>query len=295
MADLLSRCRPSDVVTILFSVFLASLTLFFYSEIPSADNLIVIYGSLAFFQSALVYLSRVNSFMRIARDIIFPVICVLIIFDSLGLVVKNVNPQDLDYLLIRLDYLIFGFYPTVELEKMMTPILTDILQVAYSTYYFLPITLGIALKVKGMKEEFEKSLFLILLCFYLSYVGYILVPALGPRYAMEHLQETALAGFLFSDVIQGILNMLEGVKRDAFPSGHTAIALMVLFLSFRYVRRLFWLMFIPVMLLVFATVYCRYHYVVDVVGGVLLTLVTIVGGEVYYKLHKRISNEPPIQ
>ncbi len=73
-------------------------------------------------------------------------------------------------------------------------------------------------------------------------MGYILFPALGPRYAMEHLQEKQISGFLVSQPIQDILNLLEGVKRDAFPSGHTGIALTVLLLAYRYARGLFWIM-----------------------------------------------------
>ncbi|MCL4537903.1 MAG: hypothetical protein M1610_09980, partial [Nitrospirae bacterium] len=97
------------------------------------------------------------------RDIIFPFISVLIIFDSLGLIVHNINPHDIDYLLIRLDYIIFGGYPTIFMERLMDSVLTDVLQVAYSTYYFLPIILGVVLKIKKKNEEFEKTLFLILL------------------------------------------------------------------------------------------------------------------------------------
>ncbi|MBI5212570.1 MAG: phosphatase PAP2 family protein [Nitrospirae bacterium] len=283
----LSKLRPADTITALFSFFLLILTAFFYNKIPFAPYLILIYASLIFFQLILIYLSRLNSFLTLTRDIIFPVISVLIIFDSLGLVVHNINPQDIDYLLIRLDYLIFGFYPTVAAERFINPILTDVLQVAYSTYYFLPIILGVVLKIKKQNEDFEKSLFFILLCFYLSYAGYILFPALGPRYAMDHLHETTLGGFLVSKPIQDILNMLEGVKRDAFPSGHTGIALTVLYLAYKYARSIFWVMLTPVMLLIVATVYCRYHYVVDVIGGVLLTVVTIAVGEVYYKPHSR--------
>mgnify|MGYP000306516248 CR=1 FL=1 len=281
------KLRPADSVTALFSFLLLVLTAFFYNKIPSAPYLILIYASLIFFQLILIHLSRLNSFLNLARDIIFPVISVLIIFDSLGPVVHNINPQDLDYLLIRLDYLIFGLYPTVAAERFINPILTDVLQIAYSTYYFLPIILGVVLKIKKQNEDFEKSLFFILLCFYLSYAGYILFPALGPRYAMDHLHENALGGFLVSKPIQDILNLLEGVKRDAFPSGHTGIALTVLLLAYRYTRGLFWVMLTPVMLMIVATVYCRYHYVVDVIGGVLLTVVTIAVGEVYYKLHSR--------
>ncbi|MDA8214697.1 MAG: phosphatase PAP2 family protein [Nitrospiraceae bacterium] len=279
--------RPADTITALFSFFLLVLTAFFYSRIPSAPYLILIYASLIFFQLILIYLSRLNSFLTLTRDIIFPVISVLIIFDSLGPVVHNINPHDIDYLLIRLDYVIFGCYPTILMERIMNSVLTDVLQVAYSTYYFLPIIVGVVLKIKKKNEEFEKTLFLILLCFYLSYVGYILFPALGPRYAMDHLHEKTLGGFLVSKPIQEILDLLEGVKRDAFPSGHTGIALTVLFLAYRYVRGLFWIMLPAVTLLIFATVYLRYHYAVDVIGGVLLAVVTIALGEVYYGFYKR--------
>lgn len=290
MVNWFSKLRPADTINAQFSLFLLVLTAFFYEKIPSAPHLILIYASLMFFQLMLVHLSRINSFLTSTRDIIFPVISVLIIFDSLGLIVHNINPQDIDYLLIRIDYVIFGLYPTIFMEEIMNPFLTEILQIAYSTYYFLPIVLGIVLKIKKKNEEFETSLFLILLCFYLSYVGYILFPALGPRYTMEHLQEKQISGFLISKPIQDILNLLEGVKRDAFPSGHTGIALVVLFLSYNYTRRLFWVMVSPVALLIFATVYLRYHYAVDVIGGILLAVVTIITGEVYYKFYKRKSD-----
>jgi membrane-associated phospholipid phosphatase len=282
--------KPADTLNILFSFFLLIITAVYHAVIPQAEYLMLIYGSLIFFQVILSRIGRMNSFLALTRDLIFPVVSVMIIFDSLGLIVHRINPQDIDYLLIRADYLIFGGYPTVYLERIIYPPFTDILQVAYSTYYFIPITLGIALKLRGDNGAFEKSLFLILLCFYLSYVGYILFPALGPRYAMDHLQSEAVDGFLVSKPIQDILNLLEGVKRDAFPSGHTAIALTVLILSYKYARNIFRVLLVPVALLIFATVYCRYHYVVDVMGGMVLTVVTFAVGEVYYKFWMRQDN-----
>ena len=281
------KLRPADNLTIVFSFFLLVLTLFYFEEVPSSGYLVIIYSSVIFFQLLLVRLSDNNPFLKLTRDIIFPVVSVLIIFDSLGLLVHSINPRDLDYLLIRADYMIFGVHPTVYMERFVHPVLTDILQVAYSTYYFLPVSLGVFLKIKGNEDDFERSLFLILLCFYLSYVGYILFPALGPRYAMQHLHEKELGGFLVSQPIQDLLNLIEGIKRDAFPSGHTGIALTVLFLAHRYAAMLFRIMLLPVVLLIIATVYCRYHYVVDVLGGILLAVVTIAAGEVYYRLRMR--------
>lgn len=295
MMTQLLKIRPADAVTIVFGFFLLALTLFFFSEIPSAGYLVLIYSSLVFFQVVLMSLGRRTKFLAIVYDIIFPVFSVLIIFDSLGLIVHNINPHDIDYILIRLDYRIFDGYPTVFLEKMIHPLLTDVLETAYATYYFLPIILGLVLWVKGKKEMFEKSVFLILLCFYLSYIGYMLFPALGPRYTMQHLQSKELHGFLISGPLQGMLNLLEGIKRDAFPSGHTGVALTVLVLAYRYERTLFRWLTVPVLLLIFATVYCRYHYVIDVIGGIILAVVTIAAGEVYYQSWLRRQNGYPPQ
>lgn len=276
------RFRPADEINIFFCFLLTVITLYFYNDIRQAGYLIVIYSSMILFQVSLVYLYNMNSILKNIRDIVFPTLSIMIIFDTLELIAYNVNPQDIDYLLIRLDYILFGFHPTVAIERFMTPLLSDILQLAYSTYYFLPLSLGIVLKLKKKHNEFEKSLFFIMLCFYISYLGYILFPALGPRYAMHHLYQTEFTGFLLADPIHDFLNKLEGIKRDAFPSGHTGIALMVLFLSFAYARRLFWVLLLPVILLLIATVYCRYHYVVDVIGGVLLLIISILMGEIYY-------------
>lgn len=282
MGRIILRLRPADAVTVIFLSFLLTTTVIFNQRIPMASLLISIYSSLIFAQILLIAVKNKGRFVGHVYDLIFPIICILVVFDSMEWFVHHVNPRDIDPLLIRLDYMIFKGYPTVMLEKIMSPLLTDILQIAYTTYYFLPIILGVILKFEGKDEEFNRSLFLIVFCFYLSYLGYILMPALGPRYTMHHLQTSELESFLVAEPIQSLLNNLEGIKRDAFPSGHTGIALLVLGLAYRFQKKVFWL-FLPVVIaLVFSTVYCRYHYVVDVIGGVGLTVLTLFFGEKYY-------------
>jgi len=193
-----------------------------------------------------------------------------------------VNPKDIDPVLIRLDYLIFGGDPAVMLERIMNPFLTDVLEIAYTTYYFMAISLGVILMLHHKKEEFNRTIFLVLFCFYLSYLGYIILPALGPRFAINGLKDVPLKGFLVAEPIQNFLNWLEGIKRDAFPSGHTAIALTVLYLSCRFEKKLFRMLLPAVLALIFSTVYCRYHYVVDVLAGMILAVLTVFLGQWYY-------------
>jgi membrane-associated phospholipid phosphatase len=56
----------------------------------------------------------------------------------------------------------------------------------------------------------------------------------------------------------------------AFPSSHVAIALVTLYFTWRYLPRLRWIHLALVIGLCVSTVYCRYHYVVDVFAGMLV-------------------------
>ncbi len=276
--------RQVDLLTFGFLAFLFAVTVFFIKQIPNAVFILLMYAVLSGSLSLLIYLRAKNNnrIIRIMYDIIFPVITVFLIFDSLGGLIRYINPKTYDHLLIRMDYLLFGGYPTVALESFTHPVITELLQFAYSSYYFLPVILGAVLKIKGKDDAFNKSLFFIVLCFYLSYIGYIVFPAIGPRYTMNHLQNIELRGIFLRDIIDNTLNALEGTKRDAFPSGHTAVTLVVLYLAYRFQKPLYNI-FLPVVLaLLVATVYLRYHYAVDVIGGVLLAVFTVYAGERCY-------------
>ena len=61
----------------------------------------------------------------------------------------------------------------------------------------------------------------------------------------------------------------------AFPSSHVAVALCTLYFSFRYLPRIRILHTVTVILMSMATVYCRYHYVADVIAGALAAALLI--------------------
>jgi membrane-associated phospholipid phosphatase len=280
--------RAADILNLFFLSLLILITVLFYRKITGPYLLLSLYAGLIFIQIMLIK-NRDRRPLRPVYDLIFPTVSIIAIFDSLEKIVHSINPRDIDPLLIKLDYLLFSGYPTVMLEGFMNPLLTDILQISYSSYYFFPVALGIALKISGDRNAFDRSLFLIMLCFYLSYVGYMLMPALGPRFTINHLQTVELQGMFAAGPLQELLNRLEGIKRDAFPSGHTAVTLTVIYLAWRFEKRLL-AIFIPLAsLLIFSTVYCRYHYVVDVIGGLALTAITIFAGEKFYEYWSKDS------
>jgi membrane-associated phospholipid phosphatase len=128
------------------------------------------------------------------------------------------------------------------------------------------------------KPGLYESIFVFVLGYYLSYIGYLLFPAIGPRFTMAQLYTVPLDGGVITDFLRDSLNNLEHNKRDCMPSGHTQIALITLGLAFRHSRKLFYIYLPMVLGLILATVYLRYHYVVDVLAGALLAAICLALG-----------------
>jgi len=65
-----------------------------------------------------------------------------LIFDSLGPLIRALNPHDKDAWLLAIDAASSASEPTVALARFATPFLSDVLTVCYALYYFHPIVLG---------------------------------------------------------------------------------------------------------------------------------------------------------
>ena len=98
----------------------------------------------------------------------------------------------------------------------------------------------------------------------------LLVPALGPRFYLDGTFNHDLMRGPLASASVSTLNTLGGENRDAFPSGHTEIVMIVLVYAWTYRRWYFWVALPLVTGLIISTVYLRYHYAVDVLAGMVL-------------------------
>ena len=208
----------------------------------------------------------------------YPVALMGLTYKELTYLIPRIHPHDFDSVLAAIDHRVLGVNPTVWLERFSWPPLTEVLQLTYSTYYFLPIILGVVLWKRARIEKFHFFVFIIVLGFYLSYLGYIAVPAIGPRFlsSIVEAQTTSLTGLLFFQPVRRMLDSAEGITRDCFPSGHTELTLLVLYYARKFHRRTFWWLLPLGIGIVLSTVYLRYHYVVDVIAGAVLAVAIVV-------------------
>ena len=206
-----------------------------------------------------------------------PLCFVIVIYELLGGIIPYLRP-DVDGLLMKIDLAFFGVHPTIWLERIFVPWLADLLALAYASYYFIPVALIVILYFWGKEEEFSVTICTLLLGYYLSFVGYIAMPTIGPRFTLESLQNIPLEGGGIAGFLIHILNAIEGTKMDCFPSGHTQMTLISLWFALAYRRPLFWI-YLPLSIaLIFSTVYLRYHYVIDVVAGFAFAGITLLLG-----------------
>ena len=288
------RLAPFQGLTLFFLIGLILLTLFFRGRVPLWHSLVLRYLlwiGLLF----VIKLSYEQKRIGRVRDFVYtfsPILFIVLIYESLGDLIHYLHP-DIDQTLIQIDLFLFGVHPTLWMQRWIVPWLTDLLSLAYLSYYFLPVTLVVVLYLKK-RPGLHHALFVLTLGYYVSFIGYILFPAVGPRYAMTPLYTVPLKGSFITDFVRDGLNAIEHNRRDCMPSGHTQIALMVLYLACRYERTIFYI-FLPIVCgLVLSTVYLRYHYVIDLLVGMALAIGCITIGPRLYRwwnIENRISQE----
>lgn len=293
LRKLYSILAPVDVVSIAFLFFLSVLNGIFFTRVVwwrelIAVNVVVI--GVIIFLARLAETKKTKLLIGLHRWYCYPI--VLFVFKEIYLMVRPIHPVDYDALLISIDHWMFGVNPTQWLAQFSHPVVTEILQIAYFSYYLLFIILGVEIYRRHAVEEFDKAAFLIVYGFYLSYLGYFLLPGVGPRFVLHNFASlnTDLPGIFLTNTLREIINAgesiprnhpnpVEFVQRDVFPSGHAQLTLIVIVLAFRYNLKTKWLLTTLAALLIIGTVYLRYHYVIDLFAGALFTWITIWTGD----------------
>ena len=277
-----NRLWAVDKILLAYIVFTTILILAWWNSVPGAawrTALHLIAGAVLILE-----VKRPNPTSWIFRNW-YPLPYVAYSYKEMALLVPAVRRSDRDQWLANLDFRIWHANPTVWLERIQTPFLTELFQIVYTLFVPAVLLAAALLWRKRRYTQFRYYAFLIALGFLLSYVGYLLVPARGPRFLLRDLQHLRLQGLWLFHSLQDTLDRLESAQYDCFPSGHTELTILVWWGSRWVSKRWFWVYFAYTPTLIFATVYLRYHYSVDVFAGAALAFILIlVSPSIYRKL-----------
>ena len=210
-------------------------------------------------------------------------------FYILGTAVPLLGMPSADALLAQGDQSLLGFTPAVALTKLHWPWFTDFMVVAYLYFFFLLNFIPGWYCVYDL-ARFRACITGMFTTYALGFMGYTLLPAGGPHLSMSGLPP--LEGGWLTQVMLPVINRgSNGV--DVFPSIHGAISLYLLVFDFRHCRRRFWWLLLPCIALWVSTVYLRYHYVVDLLGGVVIAAMGV--GTAYLYERSKMAREIEMQ
>ena len=278
------RIRPTEAINAAAVAVLALLTLYLRDRLADPAGLLWRYAALGIGLAVIVRLARradrLPTPVRLLVDF-YPAAFLPIVFNTLEPLIHALRGGPRDEYLIAADRALFGVDVTVWLQRFVRPGLSDALFVFYSTYYFLALILGFILW-RNDHATARRYIFTLMVCYYVSYAGYFLLPALGPRFAQAQQYSVSIVTSPVSRTISDTINYLEKTKFDVFPSGHTLISVAVLLVAWRRGRKAFWVLLPIATGLIIATVYCRYHYVADVIAGITCAVIAVPLGDRVY-------------
>src|SRR2546421_11462482 len=165
------------------------------------------------------------------------------------------------------------------IREMPNPLLSWFLHGCYLAYYAILSSSPLGLWLSGRRPAARRTIFAVMITFYLCYVVFLFFPVAGPRYAFD-LAHNAATDVWPARATQWLLDRGDSWGA-AFPSSHVAAAVVAAACALRYWRPL-GLVLTPFTIgLVLSVVYGQFHYAVDAVAGLIVAGAVLASHTIY--------------
>lgn len=200
---------------------------------------------------------------------------------QLRYVLPSITSKALDADIFAFDMKVFHYEPSVAWDRFVTSGTTEWFAFFYGLYFLLlSVHILPFLLFSGCTPRFRHFSNGLLIVFCSAHLLYVVVPGFGPYQYLHY--EHHLVGGRFWGLIENAVHQ-SGALKDIFPSLHTAAPTYFTLYSFSRRKELPFKYTWPVMAfvtsqIVIATMFLRWHYLVDIVVGLLLAAVGAYAG-----------------
>jgi len=202
---------------------------------------------------------------------------------------NNIFFNNLDPFFINLDEIIFGSQPSVTFSEFLPQIwISEIMFMGYFSYYLMVFGVPLMMYIYN-KGKVEWTVFVVIGSFLLYYLIFIILPVAGPQFYFEDVNSKIPDSLFFGKAVAFVQMVGEG-HTGAFPSSHVGVALIFLYITFRFLRSLFYFLLPLVAILILATIYIKAHYFVDILAGILTFPVFL---WITNRIYKILQNKKP--
>lgn len=210
---------------------------------------------------------------RIAHDW-YPMLLFIVGFEEIARLSLAFVPRWQDVAILQLEQALFAQPPTEWLSRFQHPLLAEVLEFGYFSFYWMLPVVGIVLYARGWKKDsasqrpFRLWMDALAVGYVACFTFFLLFPTEGPAHTLSRHALVETSGPFRWLVL--LVQRYGGVHGNAFPSGHVMAAAVSLMAALRWAPRLGWWLVAPFLLMCVGAVYDSYHYASDVVAGAVL-------------------------
>lgn len=274
--------RLVDYLTQGYVGLIAVLILFFHGgELPLWPLYVAVHVAIMVAVHVLIRLSRrhENRFIQMLRAF-YPIILYTFLYTETHRLDGLFYHGYLDGLVIDWEQRLFGAQLSRTMMRNLPHLwVSEVFYASYFSYYVMIPGVGFGLYFKD-RARFFQFVTVVSFVFYVCYLTYIFMPVMGPHGADIGVTFTgklasvgprvvpeALRSGPFYNIMRIVYRLVEPEGGAAFPSSHVAVALTTLWFTWCFLKRARWVHLVAAIMLCVSTVYCGYHYAVDVIAG----------------------------
>lgn len=273
------RLTPVDVITLLYVAIATAAVLAFGGEEDSGRGwLLVAHGLMVLLVLIAPRAREAGPIGRFLGDW-YGMLLLLGLYAEVGIVNVDVGYQH-DPTIQRLEQWVFGSQLSYRwIREMPNVVWSWIMHACYLAYYAILFASPLGLWIHGRRDAARRTIFAVMVTFYLCYVIFLFFPVAGPRYAFEP-PHNAATDVWPARAAQWLLDRGDSWGA-AFPSSHVAAAVVAALCALRYWRPL-GLALMPFTIgLVLSVVYGQFHYAVDAVAGLIVAVAVLASQYIY--------------
>ena len=260
---------PTDIVLFVYLTITSIYMFIFHENIDSLWHIIGARLLIVVVMAQIIVLHKTTNSLWIKDlHILIPLFLMGYLYGETHAMNHGIFSDNLDPYFIQLDQYIFGMQPSIKFSQEFNSLFfSELMYAGYISYYFQVIGIAVFIYFKK-KAILNKIVFIIFNSFLIYYLIYAVLPVVGPQFHFVGADALPMKSGFFSEFMLQINHHFEK-PTGAFPSSHVGMTLIFVYMAYKFSKRLFYI-FIPFTLLImFATVYIKAHYAIDIFAGIL--------------------------
>lgn len=266
--------RWTTALTASYLALTAALIAILGTAVPGRAWLVAVHLALS---GSLLVLDRARpraGILRVIRDW-HPLVLFPLAYKEVELLAPALGDWRLTAAIPAWESALFAGQPSLYLSERLAFVpLSEYLHFCYLSYVIVIPAVAAYWYVSRRDAAFGELLLLLSTVLLGSYLFFILLPVDSPYYRSPRLGPP-LSGHFFFDLVHQV-SARGGARGGAFPSAHVSGAVVVSLVAWRHQRRLAYLLVPITASVMIATVYGRFHYVLDTIAGAAVAIAVVV-------------------